>query len=1031
MVRARPDFGEVGETTLTEEEERLREDIEDDSSATGSTQFSYALDDEERRRISSIEEVEAGTSSVGGDGEYIGDPGGTTGPTREASPYNTPDDPSTDVEASPYNTPDTSAAYDPYVPQSQQRNVAIPELEGFAAGVGNTLGAVKGAGEGTFNLATGRESGPSVIAGAGRSLTNAFTGGNAEQFREDFWEQEGNRLEEQAAFQEEVEGDFLSRLGAVNTAGRVGIDILADTPNVPNLQDAGGGLAQAVTLSSSKEEAARKIGGIEDAVNDFNQGLGSGYQNLIEGTPVEDNLVLGNLDAIGGTGFEWLIADPFLEAPVTVTTGIDPDTNSPEGRADPIDVFEGATLGAGKLLSTGAKAGKGAGLLGGLFGRADEAARAGSKADEAADASKVDDTIGNRETLDEFDTTRGTQRAAAGAGKSADETGDIADEGIPVVWRGGDDTNIDDAMSAAKASDEDIAQAAKATDVAEETPGPVPGIFGEGNAPRELFGGGLSRLGRRLFRGGDDAAGASDEAGGFFQRARQTVTRGGDDAAKGDDITDATRARRATDEDVARTVPGAADEAATGLSRLTRPFTRLWGRLGRTGKILTVGGAGAVTAGQFLGPEDFGSGGDSDPDSGGGGGGQDGERYRRKAVRQYPDIGTLMEVQKGNGETGWMTAGYAVWLGAVPEGRMADLLGMPAGTVAVVSQQARPTAVSPVTGSGRKAVPSPRFGSQGAADDAHQAFKQWLEQQADDDGSQKQGGPQKATSFDGSLRVPDAVNLGEAFTAEWSATLAGTQQSWSSRLVLGLETEDGIVPLDEDSMTLDNSGGGGPLNQSVSDSGTFEVPSGWTAVEPQEYPIHAIIMKDGESVGSLAKENIDVKEGDEGDKSEEDSKWDDPELVRELNYGWYLYAEVKKDDSGETRFMVVGVREDGTRIYLDGDGRGQTDPKFFPTAEKAVAAYETWVKRHKNGQTGDNETPSEEADRPSAGGIKRDAAGVDESAAGLVGRLSQAARRNPILATAVSAVVIGGGYYLYQEGFFTDALTQVEEVFTT
>jgi len=920
---------------------------------------------------------------------------------------------------------------------------------------------------------TGQDSLPEAAADSGEKVVDAFTGGNAREWRQDFYDQEGDLGEVAAETRQEIaEGGLFNNVRAANEAARVGIDAMIDNPQGPNLQDAGRSAGRALTGAESDAELAGDIEAGNEAVDDFFAPLGDAYMSGVEAVGLGDNPV-----ATGATNLpEWLFFDP-AEAAVTAATGVDPDSGKQEQRAEPIDLAEAATLGTSKALSVGARgaragaraltksddvagaaartaddapsasppggavqsAGIGGAIASGVsrltdmgkFSWIDDAASAlsrggrgsssgGSGLDDVAGG--IDESTGSLGGIDEFDSlsrsigTSDNLRFSSDLGGSSFPTGGVrAGAGL-----GGEATSINRLADDLSATFDEFASPGARTigesgsRSVDDIGTPLSSTFDDvfSRTVDDTGSAGAARAAGASARAADDAAtsatddvfgiadeplSASDDAGratdqAAWARADDAAARGGDEAAS------------------------AADDAATGITGRIRSW---WDDLKWRYKYGVPGViGGALIAGELLGGVDDSADGRRDP------GPQGQERYRAEQVKKYDPAGVLYEIQQGSDGTEWKTAGYAIYLGKDKEGRWVS-----AGSHVVLSKQARPVQMQPVEGKGGEGVPKPRFGSVSEADQAYRAFienmrKQQQERQQQRQQQQQQQqqrkGPQQAEGVEGELNAPSEVNQGESFDASWSATLKGEAKQMSARLTLAIPSGDSLVPLAEDDFSL----GGGRSE----DSGQFSVQSGWSSVSPGDYSLTAVIVQNGEPIGALAKTDITVNPADQGDKSQEGSSWGDPEVVRELPGGWYLCAQAKEDGIGETRFMVAGKRDDGTRIYLNPEGKAQESPHFYPTVEKAAAAFRQWLNRKQNGNTSEGGTPSQGADRPSPSDVKKDAAGSDKNTAqGILNRATRAIRNNPILFAGGTAATLAVAYYLYNEGYFdTSSLPEVD-----
>jgi len=711
---------------------------------------------------------------------------------------------------------------------------------------------------------------------------------------------------------------------------------------------------------------------------------------------------IGSLDSIGsvtdqprsiGTSTDFNFAEDFSNVGSIADEG-QPAGALPEGGDAAIDEFSGVNDDAirvdsevidegsvGSAASTGGVTGRVSSSLGdlgsrlrGAFGGTDEA---------------VDDSLD-----DQF------QGVTDEAGEAVDDTFDGTDEGVQSSVGNGDSSGslFDEPLSA---------------------------------------GAGTSRLADEIGSTVDDFTSRfADEGSDVARRADDTVddtVGAADDTA--DDLT--TRLQRTLDD----SATGADDAADEGLLSTWQKIAA--GALGGLGAgAFLFGAGGGLGAGDGPGGTNPNSN-DASPEENGPITGPNGNQYKVELAKTYESGAKLLSVfkdtqaqtatQDQQSGPAWKRMGFAIILGEDENG---DLVS--AGSIAVLTTSGRPTEATPIAGeiSSGRWIPKPRFSSVSQADQAHQAFLQWLKQQEDPENNpdgpgpnNRPGpgdGPAKQPNVDGNLSVPDQVAQGEGFTASWQARMTGGESGIQASTILALATQESLVPLAE---------GDVQLAPGRSDSGQFQVGSGWPAVQPDDYEAHLVIMQDGEAAGSLASTTLTVTGeksgpgepggGGPGEGGPGEDGWGDAQMVRELKYGWYLFAQVKKGESQETRFMLVGKNGEGTRIYIQSGGQVDTEPKFYPTAEAAAKAYAAWVKRHQNGNTDPSETPDPEQGRPSPDGVNRDAARATNSGVdGLMSRLTSFAQENPALATGGAIAVLAVGYYGYENGWF-DGLTEV------
>lgn len=297
------------------------------------------------------------------------------------------------------------------------------------------------------------------------------------------------------------------------------------------------------------------------------------------------------------------------------------------------------------------------------------------------------------------------------------------------------------------------------------------------------------------------------------------------------------------------------------------------------------------------------------------------------------------------------------------------------------------------------------FQSVGQADTT---FYNWLEQnrQGDDDGGGDGGddGP-PSNVWSGSLDLPNEVRSQTSFTAE--AEVRNTADSRvDSRFILMIEVEGQRYQMGSAS-TSAQAGGSSTLS--------FEVAGENFGVSAGDYPVMLAAVSPDAAAGIVADQSLTVTaaDGSDGD-GDGGGQWGEAQLVQELNYGWYLFAQ-EHTQQDSRRFMVAGKRSDGTMIYILPQGQTrEEEPHFFDTADAALSAYERWVQRHQNDETSDDGTPSESAPRPESGEVTQDARDATSRVTGAITGVLDTVMSNPLL-MAAAVVGAGLGYWYYKQ----------------
>lgn len=917
-----------------------------------------------------------------------------------------------------------------------------------------------------------------ALVGLGKATYGLGTGGRAYEYRQNLQSSRSEKEQEMAAETgenlENSEG-FFDELGAVNDALKVGLDNTLDNPT-----DEYASVQDTTTDAAVSASGAENTADLADSAEDLHAGyeglqepLGETYKSTVD-TAFEaagaDDLELTETVAkeAPGTAAEWFVEQP-AEATVTAATGIDPESGETDAYAEPIDLIDVATIGGGKALKGASKIGKaakGGTMVKGLdelanIGRkfSDELGRVGRGGDDAAATNPgqgalndepisfpkrtestpqvgdiTDDaiTIGTADDITtsatdditgSFDDTLQSAQDTFNVDAVPSAVDDLASVGDNAASGVNDGTNllsgVDDTVETATGGVDDFTSGlddsiSSTVEDVSYLPDGVGGRLddlaaGDGvlNRAWRPFNNGINRVFGSSVRATDNGITASDD-----------ILSGADDVAAGADDT------ASAGDDIAAGADDAGSSAGNALGRLTGGFSRatrgLTSGIGMYGKLLGGGIAAALT-GAFVADklgfelDDADTNGTVETDNG---------TYKTGSVKTYSKTGAVLVQVYRNADGSWASEGYAVVHGKDPDGRI-----LSEGDLIVVSESGEPVQAQPIAKTGEATIYRPRFGSQDAADAAHAAYVRWLKNNGVMEGSGGSGSddsnvPPQSERLSGKLDTPSTVGLGESFTANWTVNSGGSTDSISSRLILGLQTPEGLGSLAEARFSTSPN--------DPKESGTFEIPAGWGGIQTGTHSVYAIATS-GEQQSVVAESEIEVVEdGSMPDRtSDTDSdKWGDPEIVRELPYGWYLMAQPRVDGREEIRFLVVGKRDDGTTIYVHEDGSAETNAKTYPTAEEAAAAFQKWVGRHENGNTRAEEQPSEEAERPSRSEVAQDASKTGSGAGSRLGdtvqKATKQASENPVRTAAILAVLAGGGYYLYEKGYFDEIINSVK-----
>jgi hypothetical protein len=265
---------------------------------------------------------------------------------------------------------------------------------------------------------------------------------------------------------------------------------------------------------------------------------------------------------------------------------------------------------------------------------------------------------------------------------------------------------------------------------------------------------------------------------------------------------------------------------------------------------------------------------------------------------------------------------------------------------------------------------------------ARTAFRTW----AEESGAGQDDTRRPSAVWDGELSGPDEVAAGES--AEFEASVRNsTQSATQGRFVLALQTSGGDVFRADSGRAQADPGGADTLSLELSSRVTRQLADS-----------DVTILLVGPQGGKVASQSLSVGERGGGGGGGDTSAWQQPQRVRQLQYGWYLFARQHKSED-RTQFAVVGKRDDGTTISLTSNGSVREDTvKWHSDVETALNAYQAWVSeeqqdRHSSDNrpdpTGPSPTPEEVRNANSEG------SGITGTADNLLGSLGDVAGALP------------------------------------
>ena len=508
----------------------------------------------------------------------------------------------------------------------------------------------------------------------------------------------------------------------------------------------------------------------------------------------------------------------------------------------------------------------------------------------------------------------------------------------------------------------------------------VAGTMGSGNMIKGIYKGGTKGLSKV-----DDLASGSDEAADFSQRVDGLIGQSNsiDEASTKVDVDPrfsghvedmksagdlsflGTKTTREGAEETTSawsdvlskpTVSSTADALASGGDELSTAIRGVLGKTGSTLKTATSTTTGKVTAGALgigTGVALTGTGLNAIgalPDIGG-------SEVSMQVIEHFEHGGQLVEFRKGES-----VSGYTVIIGRDEE----------LGLIGVLT--AEPDV---------KRVPAEvldrniNFESQDEARDAYHAFIDEMDTSGRDGPMGVHNLPKSDTAT-GGLEVPESASAGQPFKIAFSLV---SDIEAETTIKFGLSTQSGIVPLGSKSLVF---GAGEEI------SGSVDVPRGATSVAPGEYPVVAFAM-DSPLEGIVASTRMQITEGNSG------PAWEAPEVVKELDHGWVLMQQVRKDGS-ETRFVVAAKNSAGQTVYLHPDGRARAEPYTYSEPEEIAEPMATYSERVENETVDENREADPTAGRPDVGDVNEDLGAYDQhSIAGMASRIKSAVTSGPAL----------------------------------
>lgn len=183
------------------------------------------------------------------------------------------------------------------------------------------------------------------------------------------------------------------------------------------------------------------------------------------------------------------------------------------------------------------------------------------------------------------------------------------------------------------------------------------------------------------------------------------------------------------------------------------------------------------------------------------------------------------------------------------------------------------------------------------------------------------------------------------------------------------------------------------------------VSGGSTEVVGEQTPLEDVPSHPKESDARTAYEKW-LDEHEEEERDDEEAAWSEWEEINVVE-PWHIYGR-SHEDGERVEFVVSGVLEDETVVYLGPNGDVRDEAHIYTSIDDVEAALEAYFQNVEDGNVPDDRQPT--GDAPPMDAV--DSGTPAPGSGGLVDRVTS----SPALAIGLLGVA-AGGYYAYQEGY--------------
>lgn len=209
----------------------------------------------------------------------------------------------------------------------------------------------------------------------------------------------------------------------------------------------------------------------------------------------------------------------------------------------------------------------------------------------------------------------------------------------------------------------------------------------------------------------------------------------------------------------------------------------------------------------------------------------------------------------------------------------------------------------------------------------------------------------ESPTLSGSLSAPDEISPASGFEA--SCRIRNDGEAINGQITLGVAPAEGDPYRLASAQATIDAGGSGTVE--------FSVPRGTVPAVPGEATLGAISAASGESAGVIATTGTRILGEDEQGEPDLDG-WSVPEYIRELPFGWHLYAQFKGEN--QQRFIIAGKNAEGALIYLTERGEIASSPTYLDTLDAVAAALSAYRDNVEAGSVPEGNQPDPSQSRP-------------------------------------------------------------------